>query len=85
VHLYVPANTPIGTPGLHAAAATIPGSDPTPADNAAQRPFVVFGSYDPNDKLVEPPTMDVPELLAHSRSPTPSASRTRAPTWPSAW
>ncbi|MBK6753977.1 MAG: T9SS type A sorting domain-containing protein [Flavobacteriales bacterium] len=64
VHLYVPANTPIGTPGLHAAAATIPGSDPTPADNAAQLPFVVFGSYDPNDKLVDPPTMDVPELLA---------------------
>ena len=64
VQLQVPVNTPIGAPLLHTAVASVPGSDPTLLNNTDELHAVVFGSYDPNDKLVQPPTMDVPELLA---------------------
>lgn len=53
--LRLPAGTPLGTPLTYTATAEANTLDETPEDNVVTCSIPVTGSYDPNDKAVNPP------------------------------
>lgn len=63
----VPVGTALGTPLLHTGAAVPDQADQSPADNTVVMNDVVVGSYDPNDKRVEPEVLSPDEVLAGKR------------------
>ncbi|MCB0780348.1 MAG: T9SS type A sorting domain-containing protein [Flavobacteriales bacterium] len=64
VILHTSAGVALGTPIDHVLTATPQQADSTPANNSAFINTVVVGSYDPNDKLLEPETMTLAEVQA---------------------
>ena len=59
-----PASVPIGTDVGHFVVISTQDVDDVPVDNTAVVPQVVIGSFDPNDKMVEPTTLTPAELAA---------------------
>ncbi len=57
VDLFTDATVPLGTPINHQLSAFPVSSDETPSDNVVHVNDNVVGSFDPNDKLVDPPAM----------------------------
>ncbi len=64
VTLYTPPFLALGMPITQVASATPVQADETPADNAFTLQDVVVGSYDPNDKRVQPGTLSPEEIAA---------------------
>ena len=69
VHTFysVPVGLALGTPLLHAVTADPDQPDQTTADNTAVLNDTVVGSYDPNDKRVEPALLSPDDVLAGKR------------------
>jgi len=64
VGLYGPPSLVLGSPLVHQATATPLVVDQTPADNTYVLNDVVVGSFDPNDKRVEPEMLMLSEVLS---------------------
>ena len=62
--VYTDNAVPLGTPLQHTAIADPLANDETPGDNTAVANTEVFGSWDPNDKRVEPATLTPEEIAA---------------------
>ena len=62
--VYTDVAVPLGTQLIHTATIGEVSSDETPADNTATSYAVVDGSWDPNDKRVEPATLTPTEVTA---------------------
>lgn len=62
--VYTDPSVPIGTVLQHSATVGPVGSDQTPADNVSITENEVFGSWDPNDKRVEPATLTPDQVAA---------------------
>lgn len=62
--VYTDPGVPLGTQLQHTATAGPVVSDETPADNTATSNTVVEGSWDPNDKRVEPATLTPADVAA---------------------
>lgn len=62
--VYTDPGVPLGTQLQHTATADPLASDETPGDNTATSNTVVDGSWDPNDKRVEPATLTPTEVAA---------------------
>ena len=62
--VYTDVTVPLGTQLVHTAAVGDPANDETPEDNSATSIAGVDGSWDPNDKRVEPATLGPVEVLA---------------------
>ncbi|MCB9177979.1 MAG: T9SS type A sorting domain-containing protein [Flavobacteriales bacterium] len=64
VDLNTAANVPLGTSIVHTVIADPVASDETPLDNTATYTDSVVGSYDPNDKLLNPARLTPDEVAA---------------------
>jgi len=62
ITLYTPTNVPLSTPLLQSASVDPVIGDLTPVNNGFELDYQVVGSFDPNDKLVEPSAMTLAEL-----------------------
>lgn len=62
VDLFTDVSTPLGTPINHQLSALPDSSDETPGNNVVLLNDSVVGSFDPNDKLVDPPAMTPDEI-----------------------
>ncbi len=62
--VFTDLGVPLGTPLQHTATAGPLANDGTPGDNTAVSNTEVIGSYDPNDKRVEPATLTPTEVAA---------------------
>jgi uncharacterized repeat protein (TIGR01451 family) len=62
VDLFTDASTPLGTPLSLQLSALPDSSDETPGNNVVLVNDSVVGSFDPNDKLVEPPSLTPDEV-----------------------
>ncbi|MBK9195403.1 MAG: T9SS type A sorting domain-containing protein [Flavobacteriales bacterium] len=67
VELYGPPALVLGTPVVQQATATPSQPDQTPADNTYILNDVVVGSFDPNDKKVEPSTLSLLDIASGTR------------------
>ncbi len=67
VSLYAPPTLALGTAIMHTATATSLEGEMTPADNTAVLNDVVVGSFDPNDKRVEPELLMQQDITAGTR------------------
>ncbi|MBK7553459.1 MAG: T9SS type A sorting domain-containing protein [Flavobacteriales bacterium] len=67
VELYGPPALVLGTPVVQQATATPSQPDQTPADNTDVLNDVVVGSFDPNDKKVEPSTLSLLDVASGTR------------------
>ncbi|MBK7553460.1 MAG: T9SS type A sorting domain-containing protein [Flavobacteriales bacterium] len=67
VELYGPPALVLGTPVVQQATATPSQPDQTPADNTYILNDVVVGSFDPNDKKVEPSTLSLLDVTSGTR------------------
>ena len=65
--LNTPVGTALGTAVTHTATAGPLATDQTPADNTYTVTDTVVGSYDPNDKTVEPAELTTAEVAAGER------------------
>ena len=64
MYVYTDPGIALGTELLHTATIVPMASDETPEDNTAIHTDLVFGSFDPNDKRVEPATLMPAEVQA---------------------
>ena len=67
VDLYAPPSLALGTPVVQAATATPSQTDQTPLDNTAVLNDMVVGSFDPNDKRVEPELLMLQDITTGTR------------------
>ncbi len=67
VELYGPPALVLGSPVVQQATATPSQPDQTPADNTYILNDVVVGSFDPNDKKVEPSTLSLLDVASGTR------------------
>ena len=67
VELYAPPSLLLGSPVVQQATVTPSQPDQTPADNTYVLNDVVVGSFDPNDKRVEPETLSLLDVSSGTR------------------
>ncbi|MEZ4737885.1 MAG: T9SS type A sorting domain-containing protein [Flavobacteriales bacterium] len=67
IHLFTPADVPLGTELSYTVEADPVATDETPEDNSITIIEPVIGSFDPNDKHVEPGSLTPAEVLERKK------------------